>query len=305
MTTPNAETTANQNQTADNNPAASEDKKNRLIAPQKGHEVYWKLKWLINSVDFLSRELEQLKIRRGVVLTCQQTSGLNEAIYAIEQETEDVRDALLTAKETKALKPVINDVRLAEDQFTFLLSVFELGDSQSREFHGGDVPSICLNLNNIRDTLSKAYKRIAKFAEYNFLADTDLYKQDFSVMTGFSNAINGLDILIEKFTGCEEIRGKVLKNRKKTAKEVRRLSDVIWTLRNLFSDGDEIIQHLVRAESSLLVVIQNLYSKNTLFDTDDLAALGVIVRDAKDNCQIALDRLLEQERQDKNPGGLH
>ncbi|SER46085.1 hypothetical protein SAMN05421690_102825 [Nitrosomonas sp. Nm51] len=275
----------------------------RLISPPSGYKALWKLKTMINALGFLSNDLARLEILEDVALTSDQTFGLDAAIFSICQEMDDVRQTLLTANEVEVMQPVINNIAQAGDEFSFLLRYFTLEDGESREFYSGDIRSICLNLESIRDTLGKAYKQIEKFAQYNFSVDADLYKDKFSVITSIPDVINKLDILIKRFSGDQESKVEVLRNRKKTAKKLKRLCLSAWTLIQAVPLENKEGQRLDRAHNDLFHVFCCFITEGLIIDQNDLAVFSRILEDAKDNYGYALTGLLKQER--NKSGGTH
>ncbi|GJL76083.1 hypothetical protein [Nitrosomonas sp.] len=293
-------------QTADNNPVAeSIDDKHQLIHPVSGHRAIWKLKHSINTLDFLSQELAHLKNLKGIVLAAGETIAIDSLVSSILEEVEGAKDSLSTSDEVEILKPVTDDVNLAIDHLAFLLRVFEHDDGDPRELYGSDIHSICLNLDSVKDILSKLYKQIEKFAQYGFQVDADLYKEGFNVTTGLDKGIKNLDVLIKRFSGNKESKLKVLRNRKKTTKKVRRLCEAAWTLMNALLSDNQEKQCLVRAHDDLFHIFQVFRSEDILIDQNDLDVFSRILGGAKENYDHVLGQLLEQERDIKKSGGIH
>lgn len=279
------------------------DNKRLIISPADGHVALWKLKYSINSIEFLMRELAPLKNPHGIALTAGQTDALDGVVYSIHEEVNSVKHILSSSEEVEILKPIIQDINQAIDQFIFLLRVFELDGGELREFYGGDIFSILLNLKGIKNTLYKTNKQIEKFARYNFHANADLYKEGFSVIISIPDVIKKLEILIERFVGNEDGKVKVLQNRKKNTKKLRRLSESAWTLVSTVPADNEASQRLHRAHDDLFHVFECFRSEDIVIDINDLAVFSRILEDAKDNYGCALTVLLEQER--NISGGAH
>ncbi|MDR4514913.1 hypothetical protein, partial [Nitrosomonas sp.] len=276
---------ATANETNSHNPVVKStfSEGSRLISPCLGYKALWKLKNIVNSLEFFSKDLSQLKTSGDIALTAEQVFGLDAAIFSIQQEAEDVRKTLSDANNIDVFEPVIDNVLQAENQLSFLLSHFHLEDGFSSEMELGYVPSVCINLANVKDTLYKAYKQVEKFAQYNFHVDADLYKEGFSVIISISDVINKLEKLIERFVGDEEGKIKVLQNRKKTTKKIRRLCESAWTLISAVPSDNEESQRLHRAHDDLFHVFESFRSKDIVIDLNDLAVFSRILEDAKDN----------------------
>ncbi|MCB1936734.1 MAG: hypothetical protein KDF59_12400 [Nitrosomonas sp.] len=155
------ETTATTNQTANHNPAAeSSRQKHNLIKPGYGYGVVWRLRYLANAVNFLSRELERLKTGQ-CAFDEHQTAGFNEALFCLGQETESVRNELLSSEGAEVFQNVLKSIRQAENHFTFLMIALNPdGYEEPRCLNERDIPSLHLNLGGIENALSDALKQM-------------------------------------------------------------------------------------------------------------------------------------------------
>lgn len=301
------ETTTATNQAATHAPAVeSTGSKHRLIEPTEGHRIFWKLKTVINTLDYISQELRLLRKQRGIVLNSNQSGGLDSELHDLMVELESIQAGLMDIEKKRVCRKVVDHVNHAINQYCFLLNALNSHENgKCREFYSGEVEGLLTSIAGISDSLRKAYSHVEKFAKYDFNIDTNLYRDGYTVTGSLCDVISKLDDMTTKFTGKEEGRLKVLTKRKKATKEVRRLCLSAWTLMNVFPASDKVAENLTTANNNLHLVYQNFLSDKLLIDIDDLGALGRLLSDAKNHYQIALNHLLQQDRDNEKHGGIH
>ncbi|MBX3616833.1 hypothetical protein [Nitrosomonas sp.] len=285
-----AATAANQIQVADS-PATSTCHEHRLIHPNVGFGIVWKLKYLANAVGFMCQELRSSKDL--IVLTENRAAGFNAALFPLQQEVETIRSNLLSSGGTEGVfQNVLENIRQAENQLTFLSITLTPGEcGEARFFTQNDIPSLCLIISGIESSLNDALAQMKWFGRHDFAGNASMYKDRSRLVEQVQTAINDIGALYLRFCyqggECE-----ALDNSEGVVAELRRLVEAVWDISNMTPEGEP--QRDLNLAHDLLFHVFRVFESNMVIENTDLAPLLLSVDNAASTLRVVLRQLEEQ-----------